>query len=250
MSFILDALRKSDQQRSRNATPTLTAAQAAAAEPRPPVLWWYGLIAVVLVGAGVLIGWMQRAPAESPAVAGAPSIDRTVERTAQQLAPAPVSAAPETVRKSGSPPPQSPAAGSVTTSMPAPVAEPKQATTITPLGPVATAGASNSRELAASKPVEAGNPIALAPREAPPDSAVLPLSELPPALQQEIPKLSILAHSYSSKPKARFVFINDRMVHEEEYPLPGLKLEQITPDGMIFSYKGYRFRRAATADPR
>ena len=24
---------------------------------------------------------------------------------------------------------------------------------------------------------------------------------------------------------------------------PGLKLEQITPDGMIFSYKGYRFSR-------
>lgn len=247
MSFILDALRKSDQQRSRSATPTLTATQAAPAEARQPVLWWYGLIAMVLVGAGALIGWMQRAPAESPAVAGAPSIDRPVEKTAQQLARAPVSAAPETVRKSESPPPQSPAPTPVTTSMPAPVAEPKAATAITPGEPVATAGASNSREFAASKPAEAGNPV---PREVPSEPGVLSLAELPPALQQEIPKLSILAHSYSSKPKARFVFINDRMVHEEEYPLPGLKLEQITADGMVFSYKGYRFRRAANADPR
>lgn len=250
MSFILDALRKSDQQRSRSATPTLTAAPAAAAESRQPALWWYGLIAGVLVGAGVLIGWMHRAPAESPAVAVAPSIDRSVERTAQQLAPAPVSATPETVRKFEAPPPQDPAASSVTTSMAAPVAEPKRATAPTPSEPVATVGASNSRETAASKPAEAGNPIVLAPREAPPEPGVLSLAELPPALQQEIPKLSILAHSYSSKPKARFVFINDRMVREEEYPLPGLKLEQITPDGMVFSYKGYRFRRDATADPR
>jgi hypothetical protein len=25
--------------------------------------------------------------------------------------------------------------------------------------------------------------------------------------------------------------------------MSGLQLEQITPDGMIFSYKGYRFKR-------
>lgn len=78
------------------------------------------------------------------------------------------------------------------------------------------------------------------------DSGVINMAELPPAIQQELPKLAILAHSYSSKPKARFVFINDRMVHEEESPAPGLKLEQITPDGMIFSYKGYRFRRTSS----
>jgi len=77
------------------------------------------------------------------------------------------------------------------------------------------------------------------------DSGVINMAELPPSIQQELPKLAILAHSYSSKPKARFVFINDRMVHEEESPAPGLKLEQITPDGMVFSYKGYRFRRNA-----
>jgi hypothetical protein len=33
------------------------------------------------------------------------------------------------------------------------------------------------------------------------------------------------------------------MLHEGEYVASGLRLEQITPDGMIFSYKGYRFSR-------
>ena len=55
--------------------------------------------------------------------------------------------------------------------------------------------------------------------------------------------MTISAHAYSTKPKASFVFVNDRMLREEEALAPGLKLERITPDGMIFSYKGYRFRR-------
>jgi general secretion pathway protein B len=67
--------------------------------------------------------------------------------------------------------------------------------------------------------------------------------DLPSALQQEIPKLVILIHAYSDTPKSRFILINDRKWHEEDYPAAGLKLEQITPDGVIFSYKGYRFRR-------
>jgi hypothetical protein len=33
------------------------------------------------------------------------------------------------------------------------------------------------------------------------------------------------------------------MLREGEHVVPGLKLEQITPDGMIFGYKGYSFRR-------
>ena len=41
----------------------------------------------------------------------------------------------------------------------------------------------------------------------------------------------------------RLAGINNRMLREGEYVVPGLQLEQITPDGMIFGYKGYSFRR-------
>ncbi|MFA6313730.1 MAG: general secretion pathway protein GspB [Sterolibacterium sp.] len=244
MSFILDALRKSDQQRSRNATPTLTTAQAAAPEQRPAAFWWYGTIAAALVGAGILIGWMHQAPPEPPAVAVMPASGKPVEANTQQFVPAPLATIPAAVRQAEPQPPQGQAAVPIPAAPAHPVAVAPQ-----PAAPVArdsAALATTPRELAA-KPIE---PSATLTGEAPRDAAVIPLSELPPAIQQEIPKLSILAHSYSSKPKARFVFINDRMVHEEDYPLPGLKLEQITPDGMVFSYKGYRFRRAANADPR
>jgi hypothetical protein len=35
--------------------------------------------------------------------------------------------------------------------------------------------------------------------------------------------------------------INGSMIREGEYLTAGLKLEEITPDGVIFSYQNYRF---------
>ncbi len=37
--------------------------------------------------------------------------------------------------------------------------------------------------------------------------------------------------------------IGSRIFREGDAVAPGLQLEEITPDGMIFGYKGYRFRR-------
>jgi len=233
VSFILDALRKSDQQRQRSAAPTLASAQTPAAAPGQPALLWYGLIAAVLVGAGILIGWLQQGPPQPLPVSLPPTVIKPVE--APTFTSAARHAFPETARKPEAPP----AIPLANTTPPAVVAAKAPTSTAPPLPLPAAASAP------VATPV-VGNPTGDATRE----SAVMQLSELPPAIQQEIPKLSILAHSYSSKPKARFVFINDQMMHEEDYPAPGLKLEQITPDGMVFSYKSYRFRRGANSDIR
>lgn len=240
MSFILDALRKSDQQRQRSAAPTLTTAQSAITETRKPPLLWYGLIATVLVGAGVLIGWLQRIPPQQAASASvaSPAVMPTERaRETPVFAPAPFPAAPEIQRQAE---PQL----AKNSSLPAPAPGAEDRKTRAPLEPAPSVPAVvplPAREAAAPKLPEVS---------AQSDALLSSPAELPPAIQQELPKLSILAHSYSNKPKARFVFINDQMVHEEEYPAPGLKLEQITPDGMIFSYKGYRFRRTANAENR
>lgn len=246
MSFILDALRKSDQQRQRSATPTLTTAQTTAAPPRQPALLWYGLMAAALVGAGILIGWMHQAPSEPVAMTIPPGPGKPVETRGPAFTAAPLAAAPETFRKPEPPAPQREATTPLPAATPPSLTAVKPPTAVTPPLPGPAVVATTAKETAAPRPAEPANPVA---GDAQRESSVMLLSELPPAIQQEIPKLSILAHSYSSKPKARFVFINDRMVREEEYPVPGLRLEQITPDGMVFSYRGYRFRRAANADP-
>jgi len=69
------------------------------------------------------------------------------------------------------------------------------------------------------------------------------MGELPHSIRQELPSMQISLHLYSTRPKNSFVSVNSRMLQEGEDVAPGIRLEQITPDGMIFSYKGYRFRR-------
>jgi general secretion pathway protein B len=240
MSFILDALRKSDQQRQRSVTPTLMSAQVPAAGARQPALFWYGLLAAALLGAGILIGWLQQGQVEPTPPAIQVSARKPPETSMQKFAPppSPPAAVPETARKLEiQPPPREKEQVVKVPALPAP------------------AVAATQPETSATPPV-LPNPVAATPvpptapkheeaSDAAKNPVVMTMAELPPLIQQELPKLAVLAHSYSSKSKARFVFINDRMVHEEESLAPGLKLEQITPDGMIFSYKGFRFRRAA-----
>lgn len=65
--------------------------------------------------------------------------------------------------------------------------------------------------------------------------------QLPASVQQDIPEIRISAHVYSKKPASRLVSINGRVMREGHTLPPGLKLDEITPDGVIFSYSGYRF---------
>ena len=72
---------------------------------------------------------------------------------------------------------------------------------------------------------------------------VVEMEKLPTSIREEVSKITISVHAYSNTPGKRLVGIGRRILHEGDYVIPGLKLEEITPDGMILGYKGYRFRR-------
>lgn len=246
MSYILDALRKSDQLRQRGAAPTLLLGQAAAMAPKQPALLHYGLLALVLLGAGIAIGWLrpwQPEPAapEPAAVAAKPP----ESGQSQQPAPRP-GIAPE-------PGPELNRQESTQNSAPAMRAVPAPA----PVPAKSQGGASVRLErqtappkVAAEAPKKAAAPVpdqsrgpGSGPAGAAPLPAVMAMADLPLAIQQELPPMSISVHAYSGKAGERLVGINSRLLHEGEDVAPGLRLEQITPDGMILSYKGYSFRR-------
>ncbi len=274
MSYILDALRKSDQQRQLGAAPKLHMGQMAAAEPKQPAHMYYGLLAAVLLCAGIAIGWLrpwQAAPSPPPAnVAAAKLPEAHVAQPAlvrTEVAPAPVpgqlpEAAPLV------PVAPAPAAAPVPTPAPAPVRVAAPATAKAPAAvpapapAVATPGSApasapakaqstaSAKAETFAKPPDAAVP-ARAPTNEPPPAPAAPvpvqnviwLAELPLALQQELPPMTISVHAYSARPSDRMVGINNRMLREGEYVAPGLKLEQITPEGMVLGYKGYSFRR-------
>jgi general secretion pathway protein B len=101
-----------------------------------------------------------------------------------------------------------------------------------------------SREAAGAVPRKtAKQPVGTAAADAARVQTVVSMADLPLSVQQELPAMTISVHVYSGDPGKRLVGINNRMLREDEHVVPGLKLEQITPDGMIFGYKGYSFRR-------
>ncbi len=53
--------------------------------------------------------------------------------------------------------------------------------------------------------------------------------------------ITISFHAYSNNPGERRVMINGNMARQGEPLADGLSLEQITPDGVILDYKGFRF---------
>lgn len=69
------------------------------------------------------------------------------------------------------------------------------------------------------------------------------MDELPLQIQQEIPVMAVQLHAYSNIPGERLVSVNSVRLREGGFLTPDIRLEQITPEGMIFSYKGYRFQR-------
>jgi general secretion pathway protein B len=71
---------------------------------------------------------------------------------------------------------------------------------------------------------------------------VLHLEELPPEVRRDVPKISATGYVYSADTGVRIVNVNERSLQEGDELVAGLKLEQIAPDHVLFSFRGYRFR--------
>jgi len=226
MSYILDALKKSDQQRQRGATPTLQAAQVTVAEPKHPMLIYYGLLAAVLLGAGIMIGWLHPWQPEQPLLAPTPLGTEPI------AAPAPLTAPPEMP-------------GETAQEFPAPnLARAGQAVPVTgAVMPSNPALVSSAPSAAVSMPDKSMPEKSASIAGVAQEQKAIPMNELPLQIQQEIPAMTVQLHAYSSDPSERLVSINSIRLREGGSLMLGLRLEQITPDGMIFSYKGYRFQR-------
>ena len=273
MSYILDALRKSEQQRLQGEAPLLVSTQLSSNVGKQPVLLFYGLVAAILICAGIFIGWLRPwQQDETEAVKSAIMLTQD-ETKLSQIAPKPQLLSPEP-EKVKTPEPVIPQQKSISTTKLASRAESMEQDMSAPSNTSANTSANISAKVAAlprkSQTSTAVPPVpeqiideAATPameKTTPPslesngtngtvdetaqEQKIIAMTELPLAIQQEIPKMSISGHAYSTVPKERIVGINDRLLQEGEYLSPGLRLEQITADGLVFSYKKYLFRHS------
>lgn len=75
-----------------------------------------------------------------------------------------------------------------------------------------------------------------------PQRKPLHIMQLPLSVQEKLPEFHISAHVYfAKKPASRLASINGKIVREGHSLVPDLKVEEITSDGVIFSYQQYLF---------
>ena len=68
------------------------------------------------------------------------------------------------------------------------------------------------------------------------------LQEMPESVKQAIPDMTFAGHVYSSNPAQRSVIINGSAMGEGDLLMNGLSIDQITDKGVIFDYQSQRFR--------
>ncbi len=248
MSYILDALNKAERERKRGAAPAVEGSSTPVAGVPPGNPWlWIALLAVVFNAllAGLLV-WSslnkkETAPPapvalETPEASDAPEAATTTAASSiPETAPPPVVEEPKPV------PPPDPLANI----QPAkPIVTPQSLPLMTDAELQQQARAKEMEEQSAREKAEA--PVAPPPE--PPVAKFPPLSEIPlqielrPEIQQALPPIRVDVHVYDDTPDSRFVMINLHRYHEGEDIAAGLRLERITKEGMVLSYRGERFR--------
>ncbi|MGH8252790.1 MAG: general secretion pathway protein GspB [Steroidobacteraceae bacterium] len=228
MSFILDALKKSESERQRQAGPALLEMRIIPPPRGLPI--WAMVAGAVLLASVAVLGWLalRSHPAAAPTAlhAAAPSDGTPRAASAPQA-----SAAPAGAPQSATAQPQD-AIGASSDSLPA------------------APRASSRNEVDASETndgsLQGGNPA---------DNE--PAVTAQPGLQGggtngakvrnyaevsgTVPELRLDLHVYSANPAERYAFINMHKVREGDTTPEGAQVQQITRDGVVLQYNGSEF---------
>ena len=266
MSFILDAIARSERERQQQQTPDARSLAFPAAAPvrsrskAPFVLG--GLLLAIAILAAI---WMQSPrPLVTPVGGSGGSVMPAAPEAAGQprQAPAesgdaPPTAPAETPRPNAATPMLADATADETvarvqsSTVEAPVAEPTtdNATTSSPVErlPAAAANAPQDDTVAADSRLAglASDPPVAATEAAPPASEaprrrVSRLSDLPADVRRVLPSVVFTGHLYSKNPRASYVFIDGgRQVVAGQQITDDLTLDEITPTGVVVEFQGY-----------
>lgn len=219
MSFILDALRKSDTERQQQAAPGLATTVQRTQGGKPSI--WIPLLTAVLILNAAVLTWFLLTDADdttaNPAAAAAPPATPAAKAATRSLRDE-VEPTPDTmVRAPAATPP--PAAR-----------EPVVAVAPEPAPPI-------GRDAAPAV-------IAATPEQPDTDTIRAGLPGFEQLLAGGIISVSPLhldIHVFAGEPSKRFVFINMTKYREGDRLTEGPVLEEITDDGVILNHQGNRF---------
>ena len=223
MSLILDALRKSENQRQRESGPAL-AVVPEAVERRGPAPWMWILGALLGLNIVVLAALLLFDASPEPAGPARAAPAESSPLAARRIEPIPVAL------------PARRPAGEVR-----PLAvELSPAPQTAPATP-ASAGSTAREPAIPDRPADRpAAPPAARPGDDP-DARLPSFNELVVKGQLNVPAMHLDIHVYSDDPAERFVFLNMRKYREGDDTREGPQVERIAVDGVVMSHEGRRF---------
>ena len=228
MSFILDALKKSELERQRQSMPGLIEVPVAPKRRGLP-MWAVVLSLLLLVNVGVVSVLLLRNGAKSPPA-------KAERLSAQAPAPAPAAQEPDHFSPLDKAPAQAPVFAPEI-----PVEEP-QSTRPAPRANPQVTGTSDL--FSPPQSARRADPILHENTEAEDraEDEVLPsINELNLTGADALPEMHIDVHVYATRAQDRFVYINMRKYQEGSTLQEGPTLERIRRDGVVLKYRNLRF---------
>ena len=226
MSYILEALRRSQAERERGQVPGLNAQPAAVAAlpvQRDGAPWrWLLPAGLGGLALGAVLFWFWRAPPAVPAPAAVP--------VASAPAPLPVPMPPPAMTPSPAPLPV------VVSAPPLPAPAPAPATVSVPAKAPGT-----------SPGTTPGTAPGTAPGTTPSTTATLRtvrLGELSAEQRRELPALSLGGSVWSESALSRFVIVNGQVVREGDTAAPGVVVDRIGPKAVWLRWRDMRLELA------
>ena len=201
MSFILDALKKSETERQRQSGPALLEMRIVRPTQRLPA--WAVIVGLVLIAGVAVLGWLAWRPA------------------GVHVAAAPLTAVASTAIMNVS---------HVEASTP-PVA---------PTQPVTPVGITTEPQPAVANPADNEPAVTPDPGAASSESAAKSLHNYA-EISGTVPELRLDLHVYAARPADRYAFINMHKMHEGDVTPEGVQVRQITREGVVLEFRGSEF---------
>ena len=230
MSYILDALKKSEQQRGQGAIPDVQTVHSSSLNYRDEkkTYWPYLLITAVLLNFIAIIYFVidkDNIPENNSLLVQQTAINNT-EKTitvnnTQTAAPAVV-----------------PEKQIINTTKTNTIVEPEKPETVVPATTAVVKKKTNNSEVLATR---SSRNTRVNKRPVQVQKEIIDFYDLPDSIQQQLPAIVVSAHIYSTNPLQRSIVINNNFMEEGEYVIDNLILHEITPNGAIFDYEDTRF---------
>lgn len=198
MSYILDALNKSEQEKHAGKTPDLATMHRRSAAHEQPFPWLLVVLAVVALNIAAF-GWFLW----------------------NQSLPSPTNPPVTETRPPASPP---------------------ETTDAVPSSPTQ----SNSTPPEARLPESVEPELITPPQSTRPDP--VGIGALPPSVQRQIPDMTFSSHIYSDDADLRMVNINGTFMSEGDMIADGVRVDRITEDGVVVSFKHYLIEMSVLRD--